>query len=115
MVVGHIKELEGIKLEGENLAGVIKKVLISPQNGWEGWVMRVFEIEPGGYTPKHIHNWPHINWIIEGKGTLLLDDKLNKIEGGSFAYVPNNVPHQFKNEGDNKLSFICIVPLEGEV
>ncbi len=115
MVVSHIKALEGIKLEGENLAGVTKKVLISPQNGWEGWVMRVFEIEPGGYTPKHTHNWPHINWVIEGKGTLLLDDKLNKIEGGSFAYVPSDVQHQFKNEGDGSLSFICIVPLEGEV
>lgn len=115
MIVEHIKNVPGIKLAGEGINGVLKKVLVSPQEGWEGWVMRVFELESGGHTPKHTHDWPHINWIVSGKGSLFLEDKLHNIEAGSFAYVPNNILHQFKNEGEDNLTFICIVPEEGEV
>lgn len=115
MIINHINNLEGVRLEGEGISEVVKKVLISPKEGWNGWVMRVFELGSGGHTPKHTHDWPHINWVVSGKGTLFLEDKLYSIEEGSFAYVPNNALHQFKNEGGTKLTFICIVPLEGEV
>lgn len=115
MIVGHSKDIEGIKLQGEGISNALKKVLISPQEGWEGWVMRVFELGPGGHTPKHTHDWPHINWIVEGQGTLYLDGAEHAIAAGSYAFVPNNALHQFKNTGSSKLTFICIVPEEGDV
>ena len=114
MIVAHIKDLAGVKLEGPQLQNVMKKVLISPENGWEGNVMRVFELGEGGYTPKHTHPWPHINYILKGKGTLHLDNLDYALEAGSFAYVPAEKIHQFKNVGNEPFSFICIVPEEGE-
>ena len=114
MIVAHIKDLPGIKLEGAQLQNVVKKVLISPENGWEGNVMRVFELGEGGYTPKHTHPWPHINYILKGKGSLHLDNQDYPLEAGSFAYVPAEKIHQFKNVGNEPFSFICIVPEEGD-
>lgn len=115
MVIGHSKDVAGISVQGEGVHKVTKKVLISPQEGWEGWVMRLFELGAGGYTPRHSHDWPHINWIVSGKGTLYLDGQEHQIGAGDYAYVPNNVPHQFKAADNSGLSFICIVPEEGEV
>ena len=91
------------------------KVLISPQEGWEGYVMRVVEVEEGGYTPKHSHPWPHINYFIEGTGELMLDGKMNTVEAGSFAFVPNDTLHQFRNTGTDIFKFICIVPEKGHI
>jgi quercetin dioxygenase-like cupin family protein len=87
-----------------------KLLLLSTDDGWDGWVMRVMILEKGGYTPKHSHWWPHINYILEGEGTLYLDGKENPIEKDSTFYIPGNELHQFKNSGENNLKFICIVP-----
>ncbi len=114
MFVSHIKEIEGIKLEDNSMKGVIKKVLISPEEGWKDYVMRLFSLEEGGYTPKHSHPWEHINIVLEGKGTLFLDGKEFKIEKGSIAFIPENKEHQYRANRGETLEFICIVPLKGE-
>lgn len=113
MVVGNFNELESIQITSPEARNAAMKVLVSPKEGWEGYVMRVVELEVDGYSPKHQHDWPHINYIIEGEGTLLIDDTLNKITAGSYAYVPANTLHQFSNVGGTPFKFICIVPEEG--
>lgn len=114
MIVGKCSELLGTRMDNPQIKNAVKKVLVSPQEGWEGYVMRVFDLGEGGYTPKHSHPWPHINYILKGKGILHLDGKDYAIEEGSYAYVPNDKIHQFTNSGPETLSFICIVPEEGD-
>lgn len=113
MIVGNFKELEAVQITSPEAKNAAMKVLVSPKEGWEGYVMRVVELEPDGYSPKHQHDWPHINYIIEGEGTLLIGDTLNSITAGSYAYVPANTLHQFSNIGRAPFKFICIVPEEG--
>ncbi len=115
MIISHKDKVEKRLVTHPEAKDALMKVLISPLEGWEGYVMRVFEVEPGGYTPRHSHPWPHINYVISGRGKLFLDGKENEISGGSFAYVPSGQTHQFQNTGDEKLEFICIVPEEGHV
>lgn len=110
MVVGNTKELASKVIESYQVQGVTMKVLVSPQEGWEGHVMRVFEVEPQGFTPKHSHPWPHINYIIKGHGELMIAGKVTTITPGSYAYVPVDTEHQFRNVGTETLEFICIVP-----
>ncbi len=115
MFVGHIK---GVTDQPINKPGVmenvIKKALIGPQQGWKGWVMRQFDLAANGFTPRHVHPWPHINYVISGRGSLYLDGKSYEVEPGSIAYVPDNMEHQFKNMGTEDFSFLCIVPEEGD-
>lgn len=113
MVVSHKNKVEGVKIESSEVKDALMKVLISPTEGWEGHVMRVLELGVGGYSPKHTHLWPHINYIISGKGLLHLDGEDHELEAGSFAYVPGGKLHQFRNNGNEKFEFICIVPEEG--
>ena len=112
-MVGNIKELEKHIVNHPSAFNAAMKVLVSPSDGWEGYVMRVVEVEVDGFTPKHNHPWPHINYFIEGNGELMIDGEVNKVEAGSFAFVPGDALHQFRNKGKNVFKFICIVPEEG--
>lgn len=113
MIVGNIKDLESKEIVHPGAFNASMKVLVSPKEGWENYVMRVVEVDKEGFTPKHSHPWPHINYMIEGEGELLIDGKINKVSSGSYAYVPSNSLHQFRNAGSNVFKFICIVPKEG--
>ncbi len=112
--VGSKNQVPAVPMAGEGVVGVVKRVPVSPVEGWTGWVMRLFDIEPGGHTPRHAHDWPHINFVASGCGELHLDGVDHPLEAGSYAYVPSGVVHQFTNSGDEPLSFVCIVPEEGE-
>ncbi len=114
MPVKHMDDIKGKVLSGADLQGVTKWIALSPRDGWDGWVMRVLEVEPGGFTPFHTHGWPHINYILEGTGVLTSDGEQHRIRPGSVAYVDGMGEHNFKNDGDVPLRFICIVPEEGD-
>jgi quercetin dioxygenase-like cupin family protein len=113
MIIGHEKELKRHVFESPEVKDAAMKVLISPENGWQDHVMRIVELEEAGYTPRHIHDWPHINYVVEGRGVLHLDGRDTVVEAGSFAYLPAGSLHQFKNDGQGPFRFICIVPKEG--
>jgi quercetin dioxygenase-like cupin family protein len=114
MVVGDWKTLEARPMTGEGVSGVLKRVLVSPAEGWDGWVMRLFEVAPGGHTPRHTHAWPHINFVDSGEGTLHLDGVDYQLGAAGFAFVPAGAQHQFSNRGDAAFVFVCIVPEAGE-
>jgi len=114
MFLGHEKDVDKIRYDGDNIKSVIKQSLIGPEQGWNGYVMRLFTVEEGGFTPRHSHPWPHINYIISGKGSVYLSGKEYEIGAGSIAYVPNNTAHQFMANKGETLKFICIVPEEGD-
>ncbi len=113
-VVGKSSDVVAVPMAGDGIEGVMKRVLVSPVEGWDGWVMRLFDVAPGGHTPRHAHAWPHINFVASGRGTLYLDGTDHALEAGSFAYVPGGQEHQFRAAAAEPLSFVCIVPEAGE-
>ena len=115
MIVANEKDVHAMVMESPEVKEAAMKALISPQEGWEGYVMRVIELGQGGYSPRHTHDWPHINYVLEGSGSLHINGEDTPIEAGSYAYVPAGSLHQYKNEGSGKFRFICIVPEEGHV
>jgi len=113
MIVNNIKNIEAKEINHPSAQNAAMKVLVSAKEGWEDHVMRVVEVSENGFTSKHSHPWPHINYMIEGEGELMIDGVINKVSSGSYAYVPLNSLHQFKNVGKGVFKFICIVPKEG--
>ena len=114
MAVSHINSIEPVPVKMEGTQGAVKKILIGPTEGWEDHVMRLFSLEAGGYTPRHSHPWPHINYITKGKGTLFLSGNEYPLSPGSVAYIPEKEEHQFINSSHTEFAFICIVPAEGD-
>ncbi len=113
MIVSHEKKVPADPINSPEVQGAGIKALIGEQQGWADHVMRIIELDPDGYSPKHIHPWPHINYMVEGQGVLYIKGQEHPVEVGSYAYVPADTEHQFKNSGTGKFRFICIVPKEG--
>lgn len=101
-----------IKMEGAKR--IRKANVIANEQGWQDHALRVFRIGPGGYTPRHEHDWEHVNYVIRGKGRLRLGNNVYELGERDFAFVPPNVEHQFENSSDADFEFICIVPNRGE-
>ena len=114
MPIRTYNEIPEIKVEMEGASGVTKRIPISKNEGWQDYTLRTFKISPGGYTPKHDHDWEHVNYVISGKGRLNIDGKIHELKEKDFAFVPPNSTHQFENPYDRDFEFICIVPNKGE-
>jgi len=112
--ISHVSKIKGIVPAGDDLKGVVKKILIGPREGWEGHVMRLFILDPGGYTPRHTHPWEHVNIILKGRGKLFVDGNEYPLEEGTIAVVPENSLHQYMAYEEGPLHLICIVPTYGD-
>lgn len=91
------------------------KTLVGGDEGWDSHVMRVLTLEAGGYSPLHKHPWPHINYVLEGEGEIEIEGHIEAVSAGSYAYIPQDSMHQFRNKGNVAFKFICIVPTKGHI
>ena len=100
----NVKEVEG------GACKVKVRWLITKDIGAPNFAMRLFEMQPGGYSPLHTHDWEHEVFILEGEGTVVGKEGEKKFKPGDAVFVPSNEKHQFKNTGKKLVKFICLVP-----
>lgn len=99
----------------EGAKDIIKQVPLSKNDGAPLFSFRVFTIEPGGNTPFHEHPFEHMNYVIKGKGVLVMKDSEHTVKEGDFALVLPGEKHQYKNTSENDdFIMICAVPKEYE-
>ena len=90
--------------------GVARRVVIGPDRGAKNFVMRVFDVEPGGHTPRHRHPFEHEIFVLEGDGVVLGSDGERRVGPGFAVFVPSDEEHQVRNAGNSTLRFICVIP-----
>ncbi|MFH1539331.1 MAG: cupin domain-containing protein [bacterium] len=96
---------------GPDTRGATIRWLISEADGAPNFAMRLFELEPGGYTPLHSHDWEHEVFIVEGKGALVGEGGKEKpFNKGDFAFIPGGETHQFANSGSAVVRILCLIP-----
>lgn len=105
-------EVMPVNMEGVKDAG--KQVPIGKADGVPNFSIRVFTIQPGGYTPHHSHDSEHLNYILEGSGEVLEGDLARPIGVGDYVLVKPHEIHQYRNTGKTPLKFMCMVPKEYE-
>ncbi len=101
-------EAENVTMEGARNVKVRR--LISDGDGATGFLMRKFEVGPGGVTPLHTHSWEHEVYILSGDGVLVYEGEEKPFSSGHFIFVPGGRLHSFANTGDGVLEFLCMVP-----
>jgi len=114
MIKRSVQQMEGIPVTGTGISGVTMKLLVGRGDEAPTFAMRHFSVEPGGYTPLHNHDWEHEVLILAGSGELECDGEVSPIYSGDGLYIPSNETHQFRNNGDKPLEFLCIVPVESD-
>ena len=113
MIIKKLSDVPYADLQGYD--SVKKQVVIGPDDGSDEIVLRYFTLAPGGSSPHHAHDWPHLVKIEAGTG-IAIDAAGNErpVQAGDYVYVNANDVHQFRNSGTEPFSFICIVPRRGE-
>ncbi len=95
----------------EGAKGARMRMLIGSADGADNFHMRHFEIEPGGCTPHHQHDYEHEILVFRGEGTARTENGDRPIKAGDVIYVPPNEMHQFcNNNSSESLEFICLIP-----
>lgn len=105
-------DVEKRMLEKKDAKGVWCKYLITDKEGAKKFHMRIFIVEPNGNTSFDKHIYEHEVYILKGKGKLLIirDNVKNEvnIREGDAILIESNEIHQFFNEGNEPLVFLCI-------
>jgi len=95
----------------EEVSGVVKREVITADDGAPHFCMRVFEVEPGSSTPSHSHQWEHEVFILSGRGVVVSEQGSTPIGKDSVVFIAPNEPHCFVNTASEPLRFICVIPL----
>ena len=90
----------------------IRWLIDDDHDGAPVYALRMIEIEPGGNSPHHSHPYEHENFIVQGKGRLLIVDTWYDLKEGDVAFVPAGISHQYVNAGDIPLKFLCGIPVK---
>ncbi len=107
MKIQNYHQVEGI----DAAPGVVMHVVAGTDEGAPTFVMRVFEIQPGGATPHHTHPWEHEIFVVSGQGTLKSNETEKPLNQGDAVMVLPDEPHSFVNTSNELLTIICVVPL----
>jgi quercetin dioxygenase-like cupin family protein len=113
MIVKKLEEVPANPMPG--CAGVLKRLVVGPQEGSGEIMLRHFTLEPGASSPHHAHPFPHVARIESGEGYVVdPEGREQAVRAGDFVYIPDNERHQFRNGGAAPFVFLCIVPRRGE-
>ncbi|HEX4414050.1 MAG TPA: cupin domain-containing protein [Lacipirellulaceae bacterium] len=109
----QIKKLASVpanEVTMEGATGCKVRWLIGEKDNAPTFAMREFEVEPGGHTPKHFHDYEHEVYIIAGKGSIVDGDQEKPLSAGDVILVSPNDVHQFRNTGQEPMRFLCLIP-----
>ncbi|MFO8035636.1 MAG: cupin domain-containing protein [Anaerolineales bacterium] len=107
MPVKHSREIEAENVEAGT--GTTKQVLISGDEG-PHFAMRRFVIQPGGGMPNHTNKVEHEQYILGGRAQIGIGEEIYEVQEGDVVFIPAEVPHWYKNTGDEPFAFLCLVP-----
>jgi quercetin dioxygenase-like cupin family protein len=87
------------------------RVLLGTDQDVPNFVMRVFDVDPGGFTPRHTHPFEHEIFVLSGQGEIVLESGPHALAPGDAALVAPGEMHQFRNTADDVFQFMCIIPV----
>jgi len=108
----HYTEINAQKA-GQGAENVTVRWVIDEKIGAPTFSMRVFEIQPGGHTPLHEHDWEHEVFILRGRGKVQGGMQQAEFGPGDVIFIPPGERHQFVNDGEEVVRLICCVPNRG--
>ena len=99
----HVKKIEDIPsnpVDMEGAENVRMRLLLSEKEGAPNFRMRLFEVEVGGCSPYHTHDYDHEVLILDGKGELIAKNK-------SYSGSQQRRPHPYMAQYLRSLWALC--------
>ena len=114
MEIRNFEDVPNNPVDMEDAEHVKMRLLLSQDDGADNFVMRMFEIGPGGHTPLHAHDWEHEIYILDGQGVITFEGVDYSLIPGNTLLVPGGTMHQFKCTDPKVFRFLCIVPASAQ-
>ena len=106
----HFTDIPAEVPKEEGVKDTTIRWLITKKDGAENFTIRLFEMQPGGHTPLHQHDWEHEVFIVKGSGELRDKVQARPLKQGDAIFVKPMEWHQFANAGPDVLQFLCAIP-----
>lgn len=87
--------------------GVTVRYLLHAAVGAKRIQLRLFTVEPGGYTPLESHKHEHEIYILRGNLLLRGKEGENNVGPGNAIFIASMEPHQFSNPFEEPAEFLC--------
>ena len=104
---------EGVEpqiINTEEVQGILKHVLVGPQDGAPTFIMRYFQVPPGEQTFFHTHNHEHGMLILHGQAQIQIKEERTDLSQLDTIFVSGGDLHRVINTGEEPLGFICVIP-----
>ena len=111
----NVKRIDSVTAETvQSGVGVTKKVLISHEEA-PNFAMRCFEIQPGGSMPNHTNQVEHEQFVLSGSAKIGIGEEIVEVKKDDIVFIPADIPHWYRNSGDEPFIFLCLVPNKPDV
>ncbi len=93
----------------ETLDGSLVYELVRPEfSEIKSMSLAVAVIPPGESTRPHYHEFDEVYWILEGRGTVYLDDRALEVGPEDCVEIPRGTVHWVRNEGTEPMRILCV-------
>lgn len=109
MMIGSLRDVTPNPVTSPGASGATIAWLIDERKGAPTFAMRLIQLAPEGFTPRHRHAWEHEVFVLEGEGRLWGEGGWTPLAPGTYALVGPEEEHQFV-AGPTGMKFLCLVP-----
>ena len=82
--------------------------LVGPEVGATNISCGIAVFPPGRAIPLHTHDVEEVVVILSGEATCVLDEGTQVLHAQDTSYLPAGIPHCFRNDSAEPMSFIWI-------
>ena len=110
---GEVYQWQDVKPQGYDVpdfSGVVKHVLVGPDDGAPNFIIRYFQIEPGGYSRLESHSQEHGILVLHGQARIQLNGEVLVLNPLDVVFIPGGDEHQLMNVSNDIMGFVCVIP-----
>ncbi len=99
--------------DGEHLLNPSGEVIfkVDPSRGSDNVSLGTQQVPQGAGIPRHRHAYmDEVFYVLEGKGTVLLNDERLPIQKGDTIFIPKGSWHAFENPGTELFLLFATTP-----
>lgn len=87
----------------------------SPSRGASASGSSVIEVPAGCRLPRHTDSGEETIVVLSGRAQVTVGDERAELPAGAIAVVPEDVPHEVRNDGEETLRFVAVYAAPGVV
>ena len=101
-------ELADAWQDGDDSARWRSATATTPSRGARASGSSVLEVPPGCRLPRHTDSAEETIVVLAGRALVQVGPEQGEVTAGGLALVPQDVPHEVRNAGDDTLRFLAL-------